>query len=224
MRTLFLNPNSSDAITATLRRQISAQGLPPETYEVRQLDGAPRIIGSTQDNASAQALLEARFKELTEGFARLVMMSSLDTGYETACRLGGIEVLGFTRSVLARHRGLGQRLQAITFDASMTSLYRALFEAPEQAGVMQSIAVLPRAPGEVAGDRGVVLETLRTMCEELAAASNAPIFIVGAVGLELGETLREQGFAQVIDPVADLIAHLRSSEPAGVSANRLDPG
>ncbi len=210
MRTLFLNPNSSEAITETLRRQISAHGLSPADYDVQQLDGAPRIIGSARDNALAQTLLEKRFKALTSGFGRLVMMSSLDTGFEAARRLGGIEVHGFTRSVLARHRGLVQQLQAITFDASMTSLYRALFEAREQEGVVQSITVLPLAPGDVARVREAVLDALRKLCGQLAESSAAPIFIVGAVGLELGEVLRQEGFGQVIDPVADLIAQLQS--------------
>ena len=212
MRTLFLNPNSSDAITETLRHQIAAQGLRSADYDVRQLDGAPRIIGSARDNALAQALLEERFKALTSGFTRLVMMSSLDTGFEAAHRLGGIEVHGFTRSVLARHRRLGQYLQAITFDASMTSLYRALFEAREQDGVVQSITVLPLAPGDVAHARQAVLDALRKLCRQLTQASAAPIFIVGAVGLELGEVLRQEGFGQVIDPVADLVAHLQAIE------------
>ena len=209
MKTLFLNPNSSQAITEILQRQIAAHGLKPAEYEVRQLDGAPKIIGSVQDNALAQALVEERFETLTSGFARMVMMSSLDTGFKVAQSLGGIEVHGFTRSVLARHRRLGQCLQAITFDASMTSLYRALFESQENEGVVQSIAVLPLAPGDVAHAREAVLDALCKLCQQLAQTSAAPIFIVGAVGLELGEVLRQEGFGQVIDPVADLLAHLQ---------------
>jgi Asp/Glu/hydantoin racemase len=212
MRTLFLNPNSSEAITTTLRRQISAQGLPCADYDVRKLDGAPQIIGSAGDNALAQALLEERFKTLTNGFQRLVMMSSLDTGFEVARRFGGIEVHGFTRSVLARHRHLGQHLQAITFDAAMTPLYRALFESREHEEVVQSITALPLAPNDVASARQAALDTLRKLCRQQAQAPAAPIFIVGVVGLELGEVLRQEGFGQVIDPVADLVAHLQSIE------------
>lgn len=210
MRTLFLNPNSSEAITETLMRQISAQGLNPASYEVRQLEGAPTIIGSAQENAMAVALLEEQFKTLTSGFARLVMMSSLDTGFEAARRLGSIEVHGFTRSVLARHRCLRQRLQTITFDTSMSSLYRALFQAKEHLGVVQSISVVPLAPGDVMQGRNAVLEPLRKTCQKLAKSCPAPIFIVGAVGLELGEVLRREGVAQVIDPISDLVAHLHS--------------
>lgn len=210
MRTLFLNPNSSDAITETLRRQIAAQGLLPTSYEVRQLDGAPRIIGSTQENAQAQALLEERYKELTSGFTRLVMMSSLDTGFDAACRLGGVDVYGFTRSVLAWHRCQAQQLQAITFDASMTSLYQSLFATKENVGIVKHITVLPLAPSDVARDRDAVLDSLRKMCRQLTNSSFAPIFIVGAVGLEFGEVLRQEGFQQVIDPVANLIAYLQS--------------
>lgn len=212
MRTLFLNPNSSEAITDTLMRQIAAQGLDPASYEVCQLKGAPKIIGSAQENAMAVALLEEQFKTLTSGFSRLVMMSSLDTGFEAARRLGGIEVQGFTRSVLARHRHLQQRLQTITFDTSMTSLYRALFQAAEHQGVVQSISVVPLAPGDVMHRRNAVLESLRKTCQKLAESCPEPIFIVGAVGLDLGQVLRQEGLTQVIDPIADLVAHLQSLE------------
>lgn len=210
MKTLFLNPNSSEAITNILRHQIAAQGLPLADYDVRQLDGAPRIIGSAADNALAEALLEERFRTLTSGFQRLVMMSSLDTGFEAAQRLGGIEVHGFTRSVLAQHRRLGQQLQAMTFDASMTPLYSALFDSGAHKGVVQSITALPLAPGDVAGAKEAALAALRTLCRQLVQASPSPVFIVGAVGLELGEVLRQEGFGQVIDPVADLVAYLQS--------------
>jgi Asp/Glu/hydantoin racemase len=210
MKTLFLNPNSSDAITNILKRQIAAQGWLPDSYEVCCLAGAPQIIGSLPDEFKSQALLEKHFKELTHGFTRVVMMSSLDTGFETARRLGGIEVYGFTRSVLTWHRSQGQQLQVITFDASMTPLYQALFAAEEIKGVVLDTTVMAIAPAAVAEAKEAVLDLLRTTCRQLADASSAPIFIVGAVGLDLGEALRHEGFKQVIDPVASLMAHLKS--------------
>lgn len=210
MKTLFLNPNSSDAITKTLSRQIAAQGWLPDSYEVCCLAGAPQIIGSLHDEFKSQALLEQHYKELTCGFTRLVMMSSLDTGFETARRLGGIDVHGFTRSVLAWHRSQAQQLQVITFDSSMTPLYQALFSMEENQSVVLNTTVMAFAPAAVANARGTVLDSLRKICGQLADASSAPIFIVGAVGLDLGEALRQEGFKQVIDPIASLIAHLES--------------
>ena len=210
MKTLFLNPNSSDAITNILKRQIAAQGWLPESYEVCCLEGSPQIIGSLQDEFKSQALLEKHYKELTHGFTRLVMMSSLDTGFETARRLGGIDVYGFTRSVLAWHRSQGQQLQVITFDASMAPLYQALFAAEESKGVVLDTTVMAFAPAAVAESKEAVLDMLRTTCRQLTEASSAPIFIAGAVGLDLGEALRQEGFKQVIDPVASLMAHLES--------------
>lgn len=212
MKTLFLNPNSSDAITDTLKHQIASHICLPSSYEVRQLDGAPLIIGSMKENEQARALLEKHFKELTIGFQRLVIMSSLDTGFEAASRIGGIEVHGFTRSVLAWSRLQAQQLQAITFDTSMTHLYRALFAARETEGIVKHINVLPLAPTDVGLRREAVLPALREMCARLSNSCSSPIFIVGAVGLELGQLLRREGFRQVIDPIADLIAFLHSTD------------
>jgi Asp/Glu/hydantoin racemase len=217
MKTLFLNPNSSEAITNTLRRQIDAQGWLPTSYEVRCLTGAPQIIGSLHDEVQSEALLEKHYEELTHGFTRLVMMSSLDTGFETARRLGGIDVYGFTRSVLAWHQSQAQQLQVITFDPSMTPLYQALFSNEKNKSVVLNSTVIAFPPAAVADAWRTVLDLLRRICRQLAEASPSPIFIVGAVGLDLGEALRQEGFRQVIDPVANLIAHLQSTafEPSG---------
>lgn len=209
MKTLFLNPNSSDAITEILRRQVAAQGWLPDSYDVRCLAGAPQIIGSLHDEVQSEALLEKHYQELTQGFSRLVMMSSLDTGFETARRLGGIDVYGFTRSVMAWHRSQSQQLQVITFDPSMTPLYQALFSIEQNKGVVSNTRVMAFPPAAVAKARVVVLDLLRSTCQQLADTSSAPIFIVGAVGLDLGETLRQEGFTQIINPIASLIAHLQ---------------
>ena len=211
MKTLFLNPNSNDAITETLRRQIAAQGLLIDSYEVCQVNGAPKIIGSLQQNLEAQRVFRSNYKRLTQGFTRLMMMSSLDTGFEAAHDEGGMEVYGFTRSVLAWHRSQARQLQAITFDPSMTSLYQDLFSNKENEGVVMHISTLELAPSEVENARDDVLNSLRKKCYKLTASSPVLIFIVGAVGLELGEVLRQEGFHQVIDPVADLIVHLQST-------------
>ena len=57
-----------------------------------------------------------------------------------------------------------------------------------------------RVPGLAAvGERG----------RELAGSSPDRIFVVGAVGLEMAATLREEGMHSLIDPVADLLAWLR---------------
>lgn len=211
MKTLFLNPNSNEAITKTLRRQIAEHGWLPGSYDVRCLAGAPQIIGSLHDEFKSEGLLEEHYEELTHGFTRLVMMSSLDTGFETARRLGGIDVHGFTRSVIAWHRSQAQQLQVITFDPSMTPLYQALFSIEENKNVVLNTTVVAFAPAAVADAGGAVLDLLRRICRQLTDASSAPIFIVGAVGLNLGEALRQEGFKQVIDPVANLVACLQSS-------------
>lgn len=211
MKTLFLNPNSSDAITKTLSQQIATQNLILGSYEVQCLAGAPRIIGSLHDEDQSKALLEKHFKKLTNGFTRLVMMSSLDTGFETARQIGGIDVYGFTRSVIAWHRSQMQQLQVITFDPSMTPFYQALFSIEENKGVVLNTTVIDFSPAAVADARVEILDLLRRICQQLTDTSSMPIFIVGAVGLDLGEALRQEGFKQVIDPVVSLISHLQSS-------------
>jgi Asp/Glu/hydantoin racemase len=212
MKTLFLNPNSSAEITEIMRRQIGSQGLPSKSYDIQKLEDAPRIIGSAQDNAIAKKILEENFRQLISGFTRLVLMSSLDTGFESASSMGGIEVYGFTRSVLARYNHLEKGLKVITFDPSMTRLYREIFEEDQFKGVVQSINVLPLAPSAVMHGQEDVINSLSNLCWKLSQNSETPIFILGAVGLRLGEELRKDGLTLIIDPIADLINHLQPFE------------
>lgn len=204
MKTLFLNPNSSDEITATIRRHVARGGWPAQCWAVAKVDGAPRIIGSAADNALAEAALAAALPTLGAGFERIVTMSSIDTGLAIAKRQFGAAAFGFTRSVLARHARLGQRLQIVTFDREMTAIYEAAFDATGHGEVVDGWSVIDCNPSTIAARPQVALPDLRERCERMGRGR--PIFVVGAVGLELAASLRAKGMTQVIDPVADLLA------------------
>lgn len=209
MRTLFLNPNSSDRITATLRRHIERCGGPCGRWDVAQVEGAPRIIGSAQENEQAAKALDRSLPALCAGFDRVVMMSSVDTGYDMARRHMGDAAFGFTRSVLARHRRLGRKLQVITFDKDMTQLYERAFDATGHASVVGRWRVLDDlTPASVAAHPDAAIAAVRQLGRALAASSPDGIFVVGAVGLELAATLRDEGLHSLIDPVSDLLAWL----------------
>lgn len=209
MRTLFLNPNSDASITATFLQRIDALARTGEAYEVARLPGSPRIIASPEDNLQAQAvLLDSLEAGVAGGFQRLVLMSSLDTGYEVAQTRTPLRVHGFTRSVLEWNRRQGRRLHAVTFDAAMTPLYQALSESPGCAGVVRGISTVPMSPASVTGSNRKAMEAVRALCRDSHATPETPLFIVGAVGLTIAQTLRKEDALPIIDPVADLLARL----------------
>lgn len=76
------------------------------------------------------------------------------------------------------------------------------------------MSTLSLAPGAVESAWDAILNSLRRACRQLTDSSFAPISIVGAAGVELGEALRQEGFHQVMDPVANPIAHLQSTAAA----------
>lgn len=209
LKTLFLNPNSSGEITDLFRCLIAARIAPDAAYEVAMLDGAPRVIASEADNAYACALLLERAAGWLGRYERIVLMSSLDTGFDALQDRTGLEVRGFTRSVLSWHKSRGRSVHAVTFDASMTPLYEHLFTSGTHAGVVQGVSTLPISPADVAGSRDHVLAALRAMCCKLKQTSAAPLFIVGAVGLQFSEILRHEEGMCIIDPIADMLAQLR---------------
>ena len=211
MKTLFLNPNSSDQITATLRSHIGRCGWPADRWEVRKVESAPKIIGSLAQNAQAEAALASELPRMDDGFDRIVMMSSLDTGYEISRKTFGDAAFGFTRSVLAQHRRLDHRLQIVTFDKDMTSLYERAFEAAGHSAVVDNWSVLDLMPTAVAARPHVALHELRSLCQRLKKASPQPIFVVGAVGLELAAALWHEGMHGLINPVSDLLDWLGSA-------------
>jgi Asp/Glu/hydantoin racemase len=90
----------------------------------------------------------------------------------------------------------------------MTPLYQALFSTKGCDGVVRRISTVPISPAAVAGSEdGLALNAVRELCRTVRATPDAPIFIVGAVGLDMAETLRAEGLP-IIDPVADLLARL----------------
>lgn len=203
MKTLFLNPNSSAAVTALLRRHLAARA-PAFAWDVQGLPGAPEVIASAEDNARSEAVLAQRLPTLARGFARVVLMSSLDTGYLLArSLLPAHAVHGFTRGVLARHRVRG--VHAVTFGAAMAPLYEPLFDDGRVPGRM----VFDAAPAALLRDEGASLrDRLATLCERLHARQALPVFIVGALALDLAQALRGAGRPWIVDPVADLLAGL----------------
>jgi Asp/Glu/hydantoin racemase len=208
MRTLFLNPNSSDSITAMLSRRIGNGGWTAGRWAVKKTEGAPEIIGSLRQNLDAEAAVAHQLAGLSDGFDRVVMMSSLDTGYEVARQRFGDAAFGFTRSVLAHQRRLGHRLQVVTFDRGMTDLYKEVFEASGQSEIVHAWTVLDLNPAEVAARPEAAINALQDACSQRTAASDQHLFIVGIVGIELAAQLHRSGVPGIVDPLADLLSWL----------------
>jgi hypothetical protein len=209
VKTLFLNPNGSDAVTAQLLDAIRRAGGLQEAWEVRKLAGAPEIIASANDNERATVLLQRSLPALAQEFERLVLMSSLDTGYELAAQVAPGRVFGFTRGVLALHHRRGTPLQAVTFGADMRGLYAELFAQEE--GAVESHGVFDAGPHVVSGAGAQdQFGAIASLCDRLHARSPAPVFLVGAVMLPLADQLRAARRPWIIDPVADLLEFLRS--------------
>lgn len=112
MKTLFLNPNSSEEITATLRRHIGRCGWPADRWEVAKVDDAPRIIGTASQNAEAEAALERALPALSNGFDRVVMMSSVDTGYDSPTGCSATRHTGSRAACLRSTAGLASNCRS----------------------------------------------------------------------------------------------------------------
>jgi Asp/Glu/hydantoin racemase len=209
MKTLFLNPNASEATTATLRRFIARAGWPAKDWQVRRLEDAPQLIGSAEDNQRAEQALAARLPALAADADRLVLMSSLDTGHAIACEQLACPVFGFTRSVLGYRHAQGQRLQAVTFGQAVAPAYEEIFRAGPHAGVVESHTTLEAGPHAAVAGRERTFAAVRDTCERLAGTSPSPIFLVGVIGLEMAAELRSLGLP-LIDPVADLMRWLQA--------------
>jgi Asp/Glu/hydantoin racemase len=209
MRTLFLNPNASTAVTALLRQRVAA-ARPAFVWDLRCIEQAPEVIASAADHTEAEIALAARLPALAARWQRLVLMSSLDTGHALAMRLlPGVHVEGFTRAVLARQGRMDRRVHVLTFGAPMKPLYAQLFADAGAAALVARHAVCDIAAGSLLQPGAEALRAkVASVCDALHGAEPLPVFIVGALALPLADQLRAAGRPWIVDPIADLLASL----------------
>lgn len=214
MKTLFLNPNASAAVTQMMRERVAARR-PPFAWEMQCVAGAPEVIASPADNAHAETVLRERLPALVAGWERLVLMSSLDTGCAVAAAaLPGVRVRGFTRGVLQALAAQATRVHVLTFDAAMAPLYDALFATAGGAAVVASRTAFDAAPAALLRPGGQALrERLAAACDALHAADGRPVFIVGALALAVADVLRAHGRPWIVDPLASLLQSLSLENP-----------
>src|SRR5699024_8653510 len=89
---------------------------------------APTVISSDEENLASETLLLASIPPLLDDYDKVVLMSSVDTGFEVLAPLAPDVVVGFTRAVLLHHIHQAQPLQLITFDPAMTPLYQKIID------------------------------------------------------------------------------------------------
>jgi len=214
MRTVFLNPNSNAQLARRFEERIEAAGGVPGDWAVRCVPQAPHVITSpAEDRAAATATLNSVCAQ-GQAFDRVVLMSSVDTGYQEIRRLPGLHVFGFTRSVLGWHRAMGTRLQVVTFGIAMSAQYESIFRDEGNESVVQGHTVIEVSPAHLADGASSVSTEVASVCDLRHAASGTPVFLVGALALDLSDRLRGDSRCWIVDPIADLLAFLRHSIPS----------
>lgn len=209
MRVLFLNPNSSEAITKSFEQAIAQHIQPQCQFEVRRTPDAPTVISSDEENLASETLLLASIPPLLDHYDKVVLMSSVDTGFETLAPLAPDTVVGFTRAVLQHHINQAQPLQLITFDPAMTPLYQRIIDELHAAPpLIMNHEVLAIAPNAVANQEAQTLQQLKRLCTDMTKRYTSPIFIVGAVGIRFADQLRTHHGWPIVDPIHDLLAYL----------------
>jgi len=208
MRILFLNPNSSEAITKSFAQAIAQHIQPQCRFEVRRTPEAPTVISSDEENLASETLLLASIPPLLDDYDKVVLMSSVDTGFEVLAPLAPDVVVGFTRAVLLHHIHQAQPLQLITFDPAMTPLYQKIIDELHASPLITNHEVLAIAPNAVANQEAQTLQQLERLCTDMTKRYTSPIFIVGAVGLRFADQLRTHHGWPIVDPIHDLLAYL----------------
>lgn len=207
MRTLFLNPNADPAITRVFRFGIAAAIDGREDYAVRLNAGAPRIIDSLADNELAARLMVRQLPVIGRDFDQMVVMSSLDTGFDVLRAASPIPVHGFTRSVLAWQGRRQAKLNPVFFGAELAPAYQGLFEASGWAGLVAQTRILPLSPLQACAAPETALDAAAEICRELQSVNDCPCFIVGAVGITLSEALAHRGY-NVLQPIPAMLGAL----------------
>lgn len=207
MTTLFLLPNDNPPLARRFHERIESAGGVPGGWAVECTPCAPQVIASPEDDRRAAAAAAAHLRTQGARWSRVVLMSSVDTGYDEVQAQAGIEAFGFTRCVLGWHRSQGRTLEVVTFGRAMTARYERIFR--EHEGVVQGHAVLDVSPAALASSSPAEVAAVARLCDVRHEASGAPVFLVGALALDLADRLRSDSRGWIVDPVADALAFLR---------------
>jgi Asp/Glu/hydantoin racemase len=232
MKILFANPNTSDSITAIIRKVASEAARPgTEIVAVTARRGVPYIATRAEAAIGAVAALEI-LAEHGAGCDAAVLAAFGDPGLPAARELMPIPTVGLAEAGMFAACMLGRRFSVVSFSQSLGPWFRECVEYHGLIGRMAGMRLLDGAFKDIASVQDEKEELLVSMCEKAARDDGADVAVLAGTPLAgLARRIAHRVSIPVVDCVAAavhaaeaLVAQQPVLQPRkGKASTNLDP-
>lgn len=208
MRLLYINPNSTEAMTDSIGEVARAAAQGHEVLAWTNHDGPPAIQGEADGIAAVTGLLALLPKARAEGVDALIIACFDDTGLDEVRAAAHCPVLGIGQAAYASAALLGRRFSVVT---TLAVSVPVLVANIEQQGHSTACAKVRPTGLPVLRVESGTQEVIDRISEEISAAEaedDIGCVVLGCAGMaKLRETLQTRHHAIILDGVA-ASAHL----------------
>lgn len=224
MKIFVVNPNSSQPMTASIRKELERIRRPDTTVTVACVEEAPPSISSMADEALATpGVMRAVRQAAVDGYDAAIVACFSDPGLGAAREVVDIPVLGIQATTLYVAAMLGKRFTVLTPLARRVPNKLRDVEKLGLRGLLASVRALELTVEETDGDphrtKAKVMEVARAAVEE----DGAQLIVLGCAGMVgYAEELERVLGVSVMDPTSVTLKVCEGLGDAG--ALRRSPG
>jgi Asp/Glu/hydantoin racemase len=200
MRLLLLNPNTSEAATASMAAVArAAAGPATDIVAVSAPRGAAYILDRSLDAVASEVVLEV-LAERRGSYDGAILAAFTDPGLAGARAACAVPVVGIAEAALLFARGLGRRISVVTVAPGLVALMR---ERVDDYGLGDRIVSIRSCPSDLLGRDGPGLEAMLGDAAEAAIAEDgAEVIVVGGGPIaDMRRGLRARLGVPVVDGV-----------------------
>ncbi|NNU82219.1 Asp/Glu/hydantoin racemase [Halovulum dunhuangense] len=203
MRLLVINPNTSESVTALIRRAAEAAAAPgTEIVTDTAPWGVPYIATRTEAALGGHVALEMLARH-QPGYDAAIIAAFGDPGLGAARELFPQPVIGLAEAGMLTACMLGQKFAIVTFSNALTAWYRECVAWHGLEGRLAGIFTLTESFRDIGDVQVEKEEKLVALCHSALAASDADVIVLAGAPLAgLAHRVADRVPVPVIDCVA----------------------
>ncbi len=203
MKTLIVNPNTTDAVTRIIQEE-ARRSAPPhhEIVAVSARFGTQYVENRAEAAIAGHAVLDA-IAAHGEDCDAVIVAAFGDPGVEAARELFDVPVVGISESAFHFAYLLGRRYSVVCMTPRLRTWYIECAHAADMSARLASVRALPTLPGTLETARTAARAALLEQCLRAVDEDDAEVLIVGGGPLAgLARELAPELPVPVIDGVS----------------------
>ncbi len=204
MRLLVINPNTSESMTAHIRKELTRIKRADTDLTVVHPQTGPETIESAYDEAQAiPPTLELVKMANREGFQAVILACFSDPGLEAAKEVSDIPVIGIEESTLHMAAMLGARFTVVTPRRNRVPTKRAHVHMRGLDYYLASVRCLDLSTAEADSNPKEAKKRILKVAQKAVDEDGAEIIILGCAGMAgYGPEIERKLKVRVLDPAA----------------------